>query len=221
MAAKLRIWDLPIRLFHWLLALAVVGLVITGYVGGNAMVWHFRLGHAVLALLLFRIVWGFVGGHWSRFGTFLYSPATTWAYLRGRGKPEHSLGHNPLGAGSVIAMLVFLAAQVATGLMSDDEIAFAGPLTKYVSGSKVSAATWYHKEVGQWIVIGLVVLHIVAIFWYLLKRRDNLVQPMLTGDKAVDVMAPASRDTAGTRIAALVLLALAGGVAAWVHSLGA
>ena len=100
MAHRIRVWDLPTRLFHWLLALCVVGLVVTGKVGGAAMDWHARLGYAVLALLLFRLAWGFIGGHWSRFATFLYAPRSVGAYLAGRGHPDHLVGHNPLGAGS-------------------------------------------------------------------------------------------------------------------------
>ena len=125
---KVRVWDLPTRGFHWALVACVIGLAITGTVGGNAMVWHFRFGYTVLALLLFRIVWGLVGGRWSRFGAFIYAPQSVINYLKGRGKPEHGVGHSPIGAGSVFAMLGFLVAQVGTGLLSDDEIAFAGPL---------------------------------------------------------------------------------------------
>ncbi|MDP3828920.1 MAG: cytochrome b/b6 domain-containing protein, partial [Polaromonas sp.] len=91
---KIRVWDLPTRLFHWALVAAVVGLAITGTIGGNAMVWHFRFGYSVLTLLLFRIVWGLVGGRWSRFGAFIYSPASVINYLKGKGKPEHGIGHN-------------------------------------------------------------------------------------------------------------------------------
>src|SRR4051812_31198764 len=94
-----RVWDLPTRVFHWALAVCVVALVATAYIGGNAMAWHLRLGYAVLSLLLFRLVWGLVGGRWSRFGSFIYAPGTVLRYLRGQGQPEHSVGHTPLGAG--------------------------------------------------------------------------------------------------------------------------
>ena len=127
----------------------VVGLVVTGNVGGNAMVWHGRLGYAVLTLLLFRLVWGFVGGRWSRFGSFVVSPKTTFAYLRGQTTPERSVGHNPLGAWSVLALLLVLFAQVGSGLFADDEIAFTGPLAGLVSGDWVSTLTRYHKDVGK------------------------------------------------------------------------
>ena len=150
-----RVWDLPTRAFHWLLAAAVIGMVVTAKVGGNWMVWHLRLGHVVLALLLFRVLWGFVGGHWSRFSNFVYSPRALWRYLRGQAPAEHQMGHSPLGALSVFALLAALSLQVVTGLMSDDEIAFFGPLVRFVDGSTVSQATDFHKSLGQWLVLGV------------------------------------------------------------------
>lgn len=207
---RVRVWDLPTRLFHWALLLCVLGLVITGKLGGNWMLWHFRLGYCVFALLLFRLIWGFVGGYWSRFGRFIYSPVSIWAYLKGRGKPEHAVGHNPLGAASVFALLVFLSVQVATGLVSDDEIANQGPLAKFVSNARVSLATWWHKDIGQWILIGLVVLHVLAIMFYLHKKKDNLIKPMIHGDKSLDFAATSARDdTVSRSVAVVVLLACA------------
>ncbi|MBW8721965.1 MAG: cytochrome b/b6 domain-containing protein [Polaromonas sp.] len=217
---KVRVWDLPTRFFHWALVACVTGLAITGTVGGNAMVWHFRFGYTVLALLLFRIVWGLVGGRWSRFGAFIYAPQSVINYLKGRGKPEHGVGHSPIGAGSVFAMLGFLIAQVATGLLSDDEIAFAGPLTRFVSNATVSLATNYHKNIGKWVLLALVVLHIAAIIYYL-SRKHKLVSAMLHGDKELVVAAPSSHDDTVSRIAAVLILAVCGGVAYWVSTLEA
>ena len=219
----IRVWDLPTRLFHWLLAAAVVGLVITANVGGNWMNWHLRLGYAVLTLLLFRLVWGFVGGHWSRFGSFLYAPSSVLAYLRGRSKLEHQVGHSPLGALSVFALLVILLAQVTSGLMTDDEIAFFGPLVRFVSGDTVALATSYHKNVGKFIVIGLVVLHVAAIAFYKWVKKDNLVRPMLVGDKQMPASfkVPQARDSLASRVLALMVLAVCGGAVAWLVQLGA
>ena len=214
MQHKIRVWDLPTRLFHWGLAAAVVGLVVSGRIGGNAMVWHFRFGYAVLALLLFRLVWGFVGGHWSRFASFLPSPAAVGRYLRGQG--NGGAGHSPLGALSVVGMLAVLVVQVSTGLVSDDEIAFAGPLSRYVSGSIVGQATGYHKNWGQWLVIGLVALHIVAILFYVLVRRQTLVRPMLHGDRALPAALQHSRDDIRSRLVALAVMLLCSGAVAWM-----
>lgn len=216
----IRVWDLPTRLFHWLLAACVIGLVVTGSIGGNWMNWHLRLGYAVLSLLLFRLVWGFIGGHWSRFASFVYAPSSLVAYLRGQPRPEHRVGHSPLGALSVFALLLILAAQVGTGLMSDDEIAFFGPLVRFVSGDTVSMATSYHKNVGKFIVISLVALHLLAILFYKLVKNQGLVHPMVVGDKQLTVQVPSANDTTGTRLLALVVLALCGAAVAWVVSLG-
>jgi cytochrome b len=215
-----RVWDLPTRLFHWSLVLCIVGLVITGNIGGNWMTWHFRLGYAVFTLLLFRIVWGLIGGRWSRFAGFIYAPSTVIAYIKGRSRPEHSVGHNPLGAGSVFALLGFLLLQVATGLVSDDDISNQGPLNKFISGARASSATWYHKEVGNKVLIALVVLHVVAILFYLWKKKENLIRPMLSGDKPLPVVVPPSRDDAASRAVAAVVLALCATLVWYVVNLG-
>ncbi|MDO8719053.1 MAG: cytochrome b/b6 domain-containing protein [Polaromonas sp.] len=217
---KVRIWDLPTRIFHWALVLCVTGLAITGTVGGSAMAWHFRFGYAVLALLLFRIIWGLLGGRWSRFAAFLYAPKSLLLHIKGQGRPEHDVGHTPLGALSVFALLGILIAQVGTGLLSDDEISFAGPLTGFVSNASVSLATTYHTEIGKWLLLGLVLLHIAAIFFYL-YRKHNLVAPMLHGDKSLAVDVLPSRDDALSRLAALLVLLACAAVAFWVSTLGA
>ena len=182
------------------------------------MAWHFRFGYAVLSLLLFRAVWGLVGGRWSRFGTFIYAPQSVINYLKGRGKPEHSVGHSPIGAGSVFAMLAILLAQVGTGLLSDDEIAASGPLTRFVSNATVSLATNYHKNIGKWLLLMLVALHIGAIVFYL-WRKHNLVNAMLHGDKELVVAVPDSRDDALSRAGAVLIFSLCAAFAVWVASL--
>lgn len=217
MRNKIRVWDLPTRVFHWALVACVLGLVVSGKIGGAAIDWHARLGYAVLTLLLFRLVWGVVGGRWSRFGAFLYSPGSVVNYLKGRAHPDHLVGHNPLGAASVFAMLLFLLFQVGTGLVSDDEISFTGPLNRLVASSTGLAATWYHKSVGQWVLIGLALLHIAAICWYLWKKKENLIAPMVVGDKEVAGAAPAaSRDDVTTRLSAAVILGLCAAAVAWL-----
>lgn len=211
-----RVWDLPTRLFHWGLVVCIFGLVATAYVPGSWIEWHARLGYAVFALLLFRLVWGFVGGRWSRFSAFFYSPRSILAYLRGQGHPDHGIGHNPLGAASVVAMILALIAQVATGLVSDDEIAFQGPLNRLVESSKGLTATWYHKDVGQWLVVALIVLHVLAIAFYQWKKKQNLVGPMLHGDKPAVPGTAASRDDAASRLLAVVVLAACAGAVLWI-----
>lgn len=217
----LRVWDLPTRLFHWALAAAVVALVVTGKVGGDALVWHMRLGPLVGALLVFRVLWGLVGGHWSRFASFVRGPGTVLRYLRGQAAPgEHlDVGHNPLGAFSVLAMLALLLAQVATGLVADDEIATTGPLNRFVATATGLAATAWHKGWGQWLILALVALHLGAIAFYRFGRGHNLVRPMLSGDKPAAPGAPASADGLGQRLLAALLFALCAAGALWVHRL--
>jgi cytochrome b len=215
---KVRVWDLPTRLFHWTLVLVVIGLAVSGVIGGEAMVWHFRLGYAAAALLLFRIIWGLVGGRWSRFGAFIYAPQSLLNYLKGHGKPEHSVGHSPVGAGSVFAMLALLLAQVGTGLISDDEIAASGPLTRFVSNSTVSLASHYHADIGKWLLLALVLLHVAAIVFYQ-WRKHNLIHTMLHGDKELVVAVPSSRDDALSRTAAALVFGLCAAFVAWIASL--
>lgn len=214
MAHRIRIWDLPTRVFHWLLVALLVTQVVTANVGGNAMVWHMRSGYGVIALLLFRLVWGLVGGHWSRFRSFLYSPVSLLRYVRGR-LPEPA-GHNPLGALSVFALLAALAFQAASGLFSDDEIAFSGPFTVLVSSERVGQATWFHTELGKFFVLGLVALHVLAIAYYAVLKRKTIVRPMVDGDKVLEYATAHSRDDAASRLLALALLAACIGVVAFV-----
>jgi cytochrome b len=217
-----RVWDLPTRSFHWLLAACVVGSVISAKIGGNAMVWHFRFGYVVFTLLAFRILWGLVGGRWSRFRSFIYAPATVVRYLRGQAEPHEHLdvGHNPLGAFSVFALLALLAAQVGTGLFADDDISNTGPLIKFVSGATSSLLTKWHKNVGQWLIVTLVLLHIGAVLFYLVKKKQNLVRPMLTGDKLLPARVPASVDHLPSRAVALLLVGACAALVAWLVSLG-
>lgn len=217
-APRTRVWDLPTRLFHWALAVAVISLIVTGQAG--IMEWHFRLGYTVLALLLFRLLWGFVGGRWSRFAAFLYAPRSVMAYLRGRAHPDHLVGHTPLGALSVFGVLAILLIQVCTGLVADDEIASAGPLTRFVSGVVVSAATGWHAVQGKWIVIALASMHVLAVLFHVAVKRHRLVRPMISGDKLVaNGGAAPSRDDAASRLLALVLFVACAGFAAWIASL--
>ncbi len=217
-----RVWDLPTRAFHWLLAGAVIGLVITGKIGGNAVVWHMRLGLLVGALLLFRIVWGLIGGRWSRFASFIYSPQSIIRYLRGQQRPtDHfEVGHNPLGSFSVFALIGLLAIQVGTGLVADDEIATTGPLNRFVATATGLLATSWHKTYGQWIIIALVLLHLCAIGYYRWRGQD-LIAPMWHGDKPLAAGVPAAQDSAGTRLLALVLVMACAGLAVWIAKLGA
>lgn len=216
----LRIWDLPTRLFHWLLAVGVVGSVLSAKIGGNAMEWHVRLGLMALALLLFRAAWGLVGGYWSRFSNFLYGPASLLADLRGRSPALHQVGHSPRGSLSVWALLIVLAAQVATGLVADDEIATTGPLNRFVSSQFASRASAWHGGPGQGLVIGLVLLHVTAVLVYLARGR-NLIGTMWHGDRLLPADLPGSADGPRQRLLALVVALVCAAAAYAIYRLGA
>lgn len=215
-----RIWDLPTRLFHGALAAFVFLLILTGSIGGNAMVWHFRLGYLVFSLIAFRVVWGLVGGYWSRWLQLPLSPRKVWAYLHGRSEQQDVIGHNPLGSWSVLTMVFILGLQVSTGLVSDDEIANAGPLTTLVSQSWVLLATYWHKAWGKWIIIGLVIVHVMAVLWYQWRHRQALLEAMWHGDKILKTSFRSSLDTPATRFLALIIALASFALVRWVIGLG-
>lgn len=200
---RIKIWDLPTRVFHWALFLAVTGAIWTGWVGGNWITWHGRLGLVVVGLLAFRLVWGLVGSTYARFAQFLPTPSRVLGYLHGR---WHGEGHNPLGALSVFALLGFLGWQAASGLFSNDDIAFEGPLADLVSSTTSTWLSGLHRQ-GLWIILGLVALHVSAIAVYALRGK-NLVKPMFLGWKEVnDPQIPAA--TGGRPWALVLALAIA------------
>jgi len=182
--SRILVWDLPTRVFHWLLVVLVVLAFVTAEIGGTAMPYHMWNGGAILVLVLFRVLWGFGGGTQSRFATFVRGPRKVVAYARSLFGKEHApyLGHNPLGAWSIVAILTALAIQVGTGLFANDDILTEGPLFQWVSKGTSDWLTRIHL-INQGILIGLVALHIGAIAFYLVVKRENLILPMITGRK--------------------------------------
>lgn len=217
-----RVWDLPTRVFHWSLVISVALAIVSGEIGDPWMAWHYRCGEAAGALLVFRLAWGLVGGTWSRFVRFAPSPARVRRHLRGAPEAEDhpGVGHNPLGALSVFAMLALLLAQVATGLVSDDEISNQGPLNHLVGSVVAGKATSWHTAWGLDAIFVLLGLHVAAIAFYTWKKREPILRAMWTGDKSLPPGTPPSRDTGATRVLAVVLAAVAaaavfGAVARW------
>jgi cytochrome b len=207
-----KVWDLPTRVFHWALATTVSAAVVTAQLGGNWIDWHLRLGIATLALLAFRLVWGVVGPRYARFSAFLFSPRTVFAYLR-QGLAKRHAGHTPSGAIAVFAMLSVLLTQAISGLFSSDSISTEGPLAHLVGEASIEWATWVHLKL-QWVIYGLIGLHVLAIAAYLLIKKENLVKPMFDGFKP-DVRAPHAADSWATRLVGLLLLAACGAAAFW------
>lgn len=199
MSRSVLVWDLPVRLFHWTLAALVAFSFTAGKVGGAWMDWHLRSGYAILALLAFRLLWGLVGSDTARFASFLHPPRAALEYVRARlvGRDGHLLGHNPLGGWVVVVMLAALALQAATGLFSDDEISTQGPLAVKVSNAMVSRMSAVHSY-NEWVIVGLAVLHVIAIAVYRFAWRVSLVPPMIHGRVTVaeGVPAPRMRPTA-------------------------
>jgi len=199
------VWDLPLRLAHWGLVVSVAGAWITHYAGIEWFEWHRRLGYATLVLVVFRIVWGFVGTRHARFASFVRGPAALLAFLRDRGGPE-APGHNPLGALSVVAMLALLLLQALSGLFANDEIANAGPFYGWVSPETSNRISGLH-ETNSNLLLGLLALHLAAIAWYVFVVGRPLVRAMLTGRKGSSDVA-AGDEIEGSRIAlALAILA--------------
>jgi cytochrome b len=211
---SVRVWDLPTRLFHWLLVVLVVVSFTTGKIGGNAMTWHMYSGYTILTLLLFRLVWGFVGGRESRFASFVKGPGTVLRYagtLLSKAGSAHA-GHNPLGGWSVVLMLLSLATQAGTGLFASDDIATEGPLAAKVSGATVALLTRIHRY-NEWVLVALVAIHVAAILFYLVVKRENLVHPMVHGRKAL----PTSVDDTPNRIAlAATVASVAAALVYWI-----
>lgn len=178
------VWDLPIRVFHWLLTALVITSWTCAQIGGNAMEIHELSGLTILTLVLFRILWGFFGSHHARFANFVRGIGTTRRYLQSlrQGKPVTSSGHNPLGAWSVLAMLGCLLVQAGTGLFSNDDIMMEGPLVKWISKDTSDFITRIHHTNSS-VLLALIVLHTSAVLFYLIARRDNLITPMITGGK--------------------------------------
>ena len=211
----IRVWDLPIRLFHWLLVACIIGSLVSIHLFDSAVELHAYFGYCILTLLVFRVIWGFVGSKHARFASFIPNRQLILNYLQG--KSPRFLGHNPIGALSVFALLFVLCVQVLTGLFVDDEIAFQGPLAKYVPSTIVSFLSEIH-EGNQVIIYTLITIHIAAIWYYKRFKGENLIKPMITGDKEIDPSEEASylpsdlghdsKDGALQRGLALLLLSL-------------
>lgn len=181
MSIRIKVWDLPTRVFHWSLFLLVAAAFITGEVGGNAIEWHGKIGLAIIGLIVFRLVWGFIGSTYARFGQFFPSAASIAAYRKGTWQ---GVGHNPIGALAVFALLALVLVQAATGLFANDDIAFQGPLFDLVGKQASDALGELHEGLFQ-LLLATVALHVGVIMFYKHVKKNNLVRPMITGYKEV------------------------------------
>jgi len=212
--STVKIWDLPTRLFHWSLLALVIACWWTSGEDGN-IDQHMRFGLAALALLLFRLVWGVLGSTTARFASFVASPRAVFGYFAGmRSEASPHLGHNPAGGWMVLALLAMLLAITLSGMFANDDIMSEGPLAHYVSEGMSDLATEWH-EGGFYTLLALVALHVAAIAFYLLVKKDNLVRPMLTGVRLLPQSVSVPELRVRSSWLALVILGIAVG-AVWL-----
>jgi cytochrome b len=209
------VWDLPVRVMHWTLVLAVAGAWASQKLPGDWFKYHVWCGYTVLVVAVTRIVWGFIGTRHARFANFVKGPAAVVGYARAliRGVGTGVTGHNPLGALMVLALLAMLLAQAVTGLFANDEISNSGPLFGYVSVDRSNALTSLHSTLAN-ILLAAISLHVLAAFAYLFIKRDDLIRPMFTGRRAAGSVPPeeligSSRSWLALTVAVLVAGALA------------
>lgn len=211
---RVRIWDAPTRLFHW----AIVVLVALQWwtAEEEELELHITLGLVTLGLILFRLIWGLIGSSTARFATFVKGPRAVIAYLRGRA--GYVLGHNPLGALSVIGLLGVLVAQIGLGLFASDEDGlYGGPFAHLIDPDLSEEAAELHEDLFD-VLLVLIGLHVAAILYYALVKRDNLVGPMITGRRDVPEGVEGMSAASAWRLVVAALLAAA--LAWWVGSFG-
>jgi cytochrome b len=208
-----RVWDLPLRLFHWTL----VALVLLSWASRelDLMELHRNSGYGILALVLFRVIWGFAGTRHARFADFVRAPSAMRAYIRetARGGVQRFLGHNPAGGWSVVAMLACLAVQAVTGLFLTDDVLFDAPFHGVLSEKTTHALKRLH-DANFTVLLILVGLHLTAIAFYRFVKREDLVRPMLTGVKWVPMASQAEEPPPVGWWRAPVALAIAAGLVA-------
>jgi len=198
-----QVWDLPVRVFHWLL----VAMLVFQYVTYQAskMTWHMYGGYVIIALVVFRIIWGLVGSTNARFWNFLYGPGAMLAYVKTLPSRQASrfAGHNPLGGWSVLLMLALLVVQGVTGLYANDDAMLEGPLVRLVSKEMSDTLTTIHRY-NIYVLLAVAAVHVLAVLYYLSYKSENLVKAMFTGRKEVAPGQTAGR-IAGTGLALVVM----------------
>jgi len=219
--SKRLVWDLPLRAFHWLFAASVFASWATAQPGSEWMKWHLRLGYWMIGLLVFRLIWGFVGPQHARFTSFLKGPSTIWSYARaftGRASAVfESVGHNPLGALMVVVMLLLVAFQVTTGLFSSDDIAWTGPYYPKVTDATAQRLTALHHTNFN-LILAAICLHVVAIVYYTFVKRQPLVPAMLTGYKPASAVPEHAAIRSSQLAKAAIVIAVAAAAVCWLVS---
>jgi cytochrome b len=213
-----KVWDLWLRVTHWLLVLSVAGAWATRKLPGDWFQFHTWLGYSTLVLVVTRLVWGFVGTRHARFTQFVRGPGAIWRYATGllAGRDVSTVGHNPLGALMVLALLGLLLGQAATGLFASDADIFEfGPLSGYISQALSRSLTGWHETIAE-AMLWFIGLHVIAVLAYWLAKRENLIWPMITGRKPT-AQAPAGEGITASRLwLALLIAAVLSGALFWI-----
>ncbi len=215
--SKRLIWDLPLRLFHWLLVASMIASYATAKLGFDWMRWHFYLGYWTIGLLVFRVLWGFCGPRHARFSSFVRKPSAIWLYLRNlfNKSGSRSIGHNPVGGLMVVLMLLLVAVQAATGLFTSDDVVWTGPYNPAVSASTASTLSFLH-DINFNIILSVVGLHLAAIIFYAFYKKQNLIVPMLHGHVPAALVPEHEAITSSQLIKALVVSLVAAGFVYWL-----
>ena len=216
---RVAVWDLPVRIVHWLLVLLLAALIATGLAGDDWLVWHMRAGAVMLTLVVFRILWGFAGSPNARFSAFVRGPAAVLRYARSLGRAAHErhATHNPLGGWMTLLLLAVLLAQCALGLGTADEDQYAGPLVAHIGDALSGTLSHWHRRL-WWVVAALAGVHVGAVAGYYLRYRDNLAAAMLSGEKELPAGVATERGAAMSWPRALVLFAACAAAAWWLFN---
>jgi len=211
---KVAAWDLPTRLFHWLLVILMACAYLSYEYGDVNMTWHMWNGYALLTLGLYRLMWGLWGSSTARFSQFIKGPGVVFGYVKSQhtNQPQKYLGHNPVGALMVLSLLGLILVQGSMGLFTSDDIMVEGPLAYKASSDWVTFAGSIHR-IGFWVITGFVGLHVFAVAFYLLVKKENLIRPMISGKKdirfvpdgGVLIAAPLSRALLSVFLSCVVL----------------
>lgn len=206
------IWDLPVRLFHWLLVLALIGQWVTAEFGH--MVWHFRIGYFTLGLVIFRLIWGILGPKYARFSQFISPPSKILGYAKSllKGNNQEYVGHNPLGGLIVPAVIVIVGFQGLTGLFATDDVLASGPYMSSISSALQETLDGLHHDTYN-VILGIAGIHILAICWYQFIRKIPLIGAMLHGKKSV----PADKAISSSKVlVAIVLIVIIAAFLYWL-----
>jgi cytochrome b len=211
------VWDLPLRMFHWLLVLSMVASYTTAKLGFDWMQWHFYLGYFTIGLVVFRLLWGLFGPRHARFTSFIRRPSAVFLYLKGMFSRTsvRTIGHNPVGGLMVLLMLILVGIQATTGLFTTDDVVWSGPYYPAVSGGTASTLSTIHN-INFNIILAAVGVHIAAILFYGLYKRQNLVVPMLHGHLPATLVPEREAISNSQLVKALVISLVAAAFVYWL-----